>query len=126
MLDVVCAVIFDNDGRFLACRRPSDKHLGGKWEFPGGKVDSGESPEAAIVREIREELAIEVEVLSSFSPVVWDYDGRLIRLIPFRCGILAGVPQALEHDDLLWCTPGDWGLLDWAPADVPILREIAG
>lgn len=127
MLEVVCAVIFDERGCFLACQRPLDRHLAGKWEFPGGKVDPGETREAALVREIREELAVEIEVLSPLSPVVWDYgDGRTICLHPFRCRIVAGLPRAVEHTDLRWCLPAEWDLLDWAAADVPILREIVG
>lgn len=127
MLEVVCAVIFDEQGCFLACQRPKDRHLGGKWEFPGGKVDPGETPEIALIREIQEELAVEIEVLSPLSPVVWDYgDGKTIRLRPFRCRITRGVPVALEHEAVCWCRPTDWPCLDWAAADVPILREIVG
>ncbi len=124
MIDVVCGVIEDGDGRFLACLRPVGKHLGGLWEFPGGKVDPGESPESALVRELREELAVDVEVGHPLAPVIWHYEERTIRLLPFRCVIVSGELQAMEHEQLYWCLPGDFHDLRWADADVPVLREI--
>jgi len=105
MIDVVCGVIEDEGGRFLACLRPQGKHLGGLWEFPGGKVDPGETPEAALVRELMEELSVEIEVVSPLTPVVWAYDERTIRLFPFRCRITGGELHATEHEELLWCSP---------------------
>ncbi len=72
-IDVVCGVILDGEGRCLACRRPEGKHLGGLWEFPGGKVDAGEMPDAALVRELEEELGIRVEVGERLRDVRWDY-----------------------------------------------------
>lgn len=124
MIDVVCGVVENKNGHFLACLRPQGKHLGGLWEFPGGKVDAGESPEAALVRELMEELCVAVEVVSPLTPVVWAYDERTIRLLPFRCRIIDGVPQALEHEELIWCAPENFIDLRWADADVPVLREI--
>lgn len=124
MVEVVCGVIQNSDGAYLACQRPPGKHLGGLWEFPGGKVDAGESPESALIRELREELAVEVEIGTPLSPVVWTYGEKTIRLRPFFCQILAGDPQALEHERLLWCLPANFAELSWAAADIPILREI--
>jgi 8-oxo-dGTP diphosphatase len=125
MMDVVCGVIGNESGQFLACLRPAGKHLGGLWEFPGGKVDPGESPESALVRELLEELAVRVEVEAALSPVIWNYGERTIRLLPFRCRIVGGGLQAIEHEELRWCSPDDFDDLDWAAADVPILREIS-
>jgi 8-oxo-dGTP diphosphatase len=124
MIEVVCGVIADGAGRFLACLRPKGKHLAGLWEFPGGKVDGGESPEAALVRELREELGIEVAVGSAFKPVVWSDDHVTIRLRPFHCVITGGRLRALEHEELRWCAPEEFDLLEWAAADRPILVEI--
>lgn len=124
MMNVVCGVIENASGQFLACLRPTGKHLGGLWEFPGGKVDPGESPETALVRELLEELAVVVEVGIPLSPVIWNYGNRTIRLLPFRCRIIGGELQALEHEKLLWCLPQDFDDLIWAAADLPILREI--
>ena len=125
MIEVVCGVIENAAGQFLACLRPEGKHLGGLWEFPGGKVDPGESPESALVRELLEELAVRVEVGSPLSPVIWNYGERTIRLLPFRCRIISGELRAVEHEQLLWCLPENFNDLIWAAADVPILREIA-
>ncbi len=124
MVDVVCGVIENDDGRFLACLRPQGKHLGGMWEFPGGKVDAGESAQAALKRELLEELTIDVEVGVALTQVIFPYDDRIVRLLPFRCRIVEGTPQALEHEEILWCLPQDFHQLPWASADLPILREI--
>ncbi|NQX01533.1 (deoxy)nucleoside triphosphate pyrophosphohydrolase [bacterium] len=124
MTEVVCGVIEDERGRFLACLRPQDKHLGGLWEFPGGKVEPGESAESALVRELREELGIEVVVGAPLQPVNWCYQETEIRLRPFRCRIIGGELRALEHERLLWCAPADFDDLAWAAADVPVWREI--
>lgn len=121
---VVCAVIEDSKGRFLACLRPQGKHLGGFWEFPGGKLDPGESPEVALARELCEELAIHAEVGPPLAPVLWSYGDTHIHLMPFRCKITAGEPQAIEHERLLWCAPADFQSLAWAAADIPILRQL--
>jgi 8-oxo-dGTP diphosphatase len=125
MVDVVCGVIENSEGRFLACLRPAGKHLGGLWEFPGGKVDPGESPESALVRELQEELAVDVEVGLPLTAVIWSYEERTIRLLPFRCSIVGGELRAIEHEKLCWCLPEDFNDLPWADADVPILREIS-
>jgi 8-oxo-dGTP diphosphatase len=124
MIDVVCGVIEGANGRFLACLRPQGKHLGGLWEFPGGKVDAGESPEAALARELMEELGVLVHVGEPLREVVWHYEGRSIRLLPFFCTILSGELVAIEHEELRWCAPEDFDSLIWAAADQPILNEI--
>jgi 8-oxo-dGTP diphosphatase len=124
MMEVVCGVIENSAGEYLACLRPDGKHLGGLWEFPGGKIDPGESPEAALVRELQEELAIRVEVGKALTPVVWIYGELTIRLLPFLCRIDGGELQAIVHDELVWCAPENFNDLAWADADVPILSEI--
>jgi 8-oxo-dGTP diphosphatase len=124
MIDVVCGVIENAAGGFLACLRPQGKHLGGLWEFPGGKVEGAESPEAALVRELMEELGVLVEVDRPLAPVVWKYDRATIRLLPFHCVIVGGQLAAHEHEELLWCAPEEFSKLHWAAADLPILAEI--
>ena len=124
-MDVVCGVIEDSEGRFLACLRPEGRHLGGLWEFPGGKIEPGESPEAALVRELAEELGIRVEVGAALRPVEWHYPRGSIRLLAFRCRILEGEPQPHEHERLMWCAAEDFGTLAWADADVPVLAQLA-
>lgn len=124
MTEVVCGVIEDGSGRFLACLRPEGKHLGGLWEFPGGKIEVGESPEDALVRELREELAIEVEVGAALEAVRWTYDRGEILLLPFLCKISSGEPSPIEHERLCWCAPRDFETLAWAAADLPILEQL--
>jgi 8-oxo-dGTP diphosphatase len=124
-VDVVCGVIVDGEGRHLICRRPEGKHLGGLWEFPGGKVDAGEMPDAALERELEEELGIKVEVGERLRDVRWDYGVVVVRLMPFLCKMLSGNPRPLEHSDVCWATLQEAGDLEWAPADTPILEELA-
>ncbi len=114
----------DGNGRFLACQRPQGKHLGGLWEFPGGKIDPGETAESALIREISEELAITIEVDRPLQAVVCNYGMKRIRLHPFRCRILRGEPHPMEHERIQWCAPEDFDSLPWAEADLPILAEI--
>jgi len=121
MIHVVCAVIEDNDGRLLVCRRSSEQAMAGKWEFPGGKVEVGENAEDALIREIREELGCAIDVASSLPLVEHDYPKFSIRLIPYLCRFEGGsVPQILEHAEMRWVTLADCAALDWAEADVPI------
>ena len=122
-VEVVCGLIEKEPGLVLACKRRVGGHLGGCWEFPGGKVEVGEAPEAALVRELAEELAVEVVVVSAMTPVDWDYGRGAIRLLPYRCVLKGGEPEALEHEEIRWCDAGALGGLEWAAADVPVLEE---
>ncbi len=123
MVHVVCAILVREDGRVLVCQRGHGSHLGGLWEFPGGKVEPNELPEAALIREMREELAIEVSCGRSLRPVEWNYGRGAIQLLPFVCHITEGAPRALEHAAMRWCSREEFSSLDWAPADVPVWRE---
>lgn len=123
MMDVVCALIQNDDGKILACKRAKGGHLAGHWEFPGGKIEPGESKRAALLREIHEELGVSVDVGDPLNAVKWT-DGRIeICLSPFRCRLLLGSPRPLDHEEIRWCEPDELRLLDWAPADIPILQE---
>lgn len=124
MIKVVCGVIGNEAGEVLACLRPEGKHLAGLWEFPGGKVDEGEKPEDALIRELREELSVEVEILDSLAEVIWNYGDRTIQLLPFRCRIIGGTLQATEHEEVLWCSAEAAAGLAWAEADLPVLDEV--
>ena len=125
MIEVVCGVIQDEDGKVLACRRAADRHLGGLWEFPGGKVEDGEDPRAALARELSEELGIVVKVGDRFDAVVEWTDGVVrIRLSGFLCEIEEGTAEPLEHDEIRWCEREELPGFDWAEADLPILKEL--
>lgn len=122
---VVCAIIL-RDGRILLAQRPPDKKLGGLWEFPGGKVEPGESAEAALHRELEEELGCRVRVTQALAPFVHAYDWGRIELIPFLCELATGSaePQAHEHTALAWVVREDLQNYDLAPADVPVVRAL--
>ncbi len=124
VIHVVCAVIESDAGLILACQRDDDRHLGGLWEFPGGKIEKGESAEEALIREIQEELGIVIEPISEMRFVVWEYKERTIQLQPYRCKITSGIPTALEHKALSWCPVSELEQFDWAGADLPIVREL--
>jgi 8-oxo-dGTP diphosphatase len=121
-IEVVCGLI-EHEGRLLACLRPPGKHLGGLWEFPGGKVEPDESKESALIRELHEELHIQVSVLNALTPVDWADEHVRIRLYPFLCCLESGTPHPAEHSEIRWCSPADLPLLTWAEADIPIFRE---
>jgi 8-oxo-dGTP diphosphatase len=120
--DVVCAII-EQDGRFLIAQRPKGKSLSMKWEFPGGKVQEGESHTVALSRELHEELLIEVAIIQPLTPVNHAYGDFSLRLVPFRCRITAGTPVATEHERLEWIGIDEACLYDFPEADIPVLEE---
>ena len=124
MVDVVAALIWDGD-RFLICQRPAHKARGLLWEFVGGKVEPGESPQQALVRECREELDILVDVGDVFMELTHAYPDITVRLTLFRARIAAGEPKLLEHNAIAWITPAEIPGYDFCPADAAILRRLA-
>ena len=122
-VDVVAALIWEKD-KFLICQRPANKTRGLLWEFVGGKVESGESLQQALMRECAEELAINVEVGKQFMQVIHAYPDMLIRLTLFHCTIPSGYPQALEHNALEWIHPSQTDNYEFCPADTDILTKI--
>ncbi|NTV92967.1 MAG: (deoxy)nucleoside triphosphate pyrophosphohydrolase [Chlorobiaceae bacterium] len=120
--DVVCAII-ERNGRFLIARRPEGKTFALKWEFPGGKVESGESPQDALHRELAEELGVVVEILQQLTPVFYSYSDFSLQLIPYRCLILSGEPVPVEHAALEWISVDGAAFYDFPEADAPILEE---
>ena len=123
MTEVVAALIWNKD-RFLACQRPAHKARGLLWEFVGGKVESGETKEQALIRECREELAITLSVGDVFMDVVHEYPDLTVHLTLFNATIAAGEPQTLEHNDIKWITPSEIPNCVFCPADEEILAKI--
>ena len=121
---VVCALI-ERDGRVLLARRPPHKLLPLKWEFAGGKVEPGEDPAAAIVREIREELGCAVRVVRVLPRFTHDYGRVVIEMIPFVCALEAGTsePHPHEHTEIAWVEPARLLTFDLAAADVPVVAD---
>lgn len=124
-IPVACLVLVDSGGAVLATRRPKDKALGGRWEFPGGKLNDGEPAETALRREIREELHLKLGEVSPLCPVIHQYSFGTIRLIPFlaRCSIRP-VLHLAEHTAHRWITCEEASALNWAPADLPVLAQL--
>lgn len=123
MVEVVAALIWD-EGKFLICQRPENKARGLLWEFVGGKVEEGESKEQALIRECREELAVEIDVGRAFATVVHKYPDIAVRLTVYECIISAGELQLLEHNALKWITPSEIPEYNFCPADKSILEKI--
>lgn len=122
---VVAALIWDGN-RFMICQRPAHKARGLLWEFVGGKVEPGETKQAALIRECREELAVELDVGQVFMEVVHEYPDLTVALTLFHAAIAQGVPQKLEHEDIQWITPAQIPGYDFCPADEEILKKIIG
>lgn len=119
---VVAAALYDTEERLLAARRSAPPELAGRWELPGGKVEPGETPEHALVRELREELGIEAEPLARV-PGEWPLKaGYVLRV--WRCHLRSGAPRPLQdHDELRWLTADEVWSVDWLDQDVPAVKE---
>lgn len=124
IIEVVAALIVEN-GKFLICRRPEHKARAGLYEFVGGKVEKGETKEEALVREVREELGVEISVGELFCSVRHDYPDISICLSLYKAQIVKGEPQLLEHSDMRFIAPDEIPSYDFCPADIDILKKLA-
>lgn len=122
-MKVVAALIRDKN-RILICKRPPHKAQGNLWEFVGGKVEQGETPQQALVRECQEELAIEIVPKELFFEIQHEYDDRIVDLMVFCAEIKSGIPKAIEHQEICWATVQTLGQYDFCPADLPVLEKI--
>lgn len=123
VIDVTCALIVDNQNRVLAAQRSSTMSLPLKWELPGGKIEPNETPEECLVREINEELDIEIEILKKLQSNAHTYPNIIVNLIPFISKHVGGVISLKEHANYQWLDGNELFDLDWADADVPILHN---
>ena len=123
VVEVVAAVI-ERDGRILIARRLAASHLGGLWEFPGGKPQPGESAEAALVREIREELDAAVAVGELLDTVDWSYPEKTVRLRFFRCA-LQGEARPAEGQEIAWVRPAELRDYEFPPADAGLVDRLS-
>jgi 8-oxo-dGTP diphosphatase len=120
---VVAAALVDGEGRVLLQRRAPGRAMAGLWEFPGGKVESNERPEAALARELEEELGITVET-GALMPAAFasaDNEGRHMLLLLYLCREWRGEPRALDAAELAWVRPADMAALPMPPADEPLI-----
>jgi 8-oxo-dGTP diphosphatase len=122
---VVAAVIRDGAGRILLTRRPEGAHMGGLWEFPGGKVETGEAPLAALERELEEELAITARIGSPLTFSVHDEPGMRILLLFFAATLGDAEPKALEDQEIAWVLPEDLPSYPTPPADTELIRILS-
>lgn len=120
----VCAAVIANQEKILLTQRPADKPHGGFWEFPGGKIDQGESPHQSLIRELREELDIEISVGPVLETVYHHYHWGSVLIIAYRCLWQAGEIKHLEVADHAWVFPEDLTDYRILPADRPIVEKL--
>ena len=123
MVHVTCAVIRDGE-RFLICQRSEQMKMPLKWEFPGGKVEEGESLEDCLIREIKEELDVFLSIDAALEPEIHHYNSFSITLYPFLCTIKEGTINLREHAQYKWILQDEFSMYDLADADVPILKQL--
>ena len=123
MTEVVAALIWDSD-KFMICQRPAHKARGLLWEFVGGKVESGETKEKALIRECKEELDVLLSVGDVFMDVTHEYSDITVHLTLFNAAISEGEPQKLEHNDIQLITLSEIPNYEFCPADEEILAKI--
>ncbi|GLO68052.1 (deoxy)nucleoside triphosphate pyrophosphohydrolase [Oceanobacillus kimchii] len=122
-IHVVGAVIVKDD-KILCAQRGESKNLSYKWEFPGGKIETNETPQEALEREIREELQCNIGVGEQIDHTVYEYDFGVVHLTTFYCTLQKGTPVLTEHENVKWLYKHEMSELDWAPADIPAVEKI--
>jgi len=123
IIQVSCAIIVSQQNKILVTQRAANMSLPLKWEFPGGKIEHGEIEEEAIIREIREELYVEISIISKLPKFIHHYESFSIALIPFICKIEKGEIKLTEHQAFRWLNPNNLLDLDWAEADIPVAQH---
>lgn len=125
VIKVVAAIIENDNNEILCALRSPIMSLPNMWEFPGGKIESGETLKEAIEREIKEELHCDVEFIDIFNDNTFEYDKFIVNLITIKCHITARTPTANEHSKLIWLHRENLLSLNWAPADVNAVKQLA-
>lgn len=121
----VTAAIIQRDGKLLICQRPIGKHCELLWEFPGGKIESGETPEECLIRECREELDCTVEIEQAVQEIKYEYSDITVNVHFYLCKLLDGEPSCIEHNDIKWHTLDEIAELTLCPADKILLNFVA-
>lgn len=123
---VVVGAVIEHDGKIFATKRGPNMSLAGLWEFPGGKIEAGETPQEALAREIQEELGCTVTVNDLVTTTDHEYDFGIVSLSTYRCSLVSGIPTLTEHSESVWISAESLGELEWAPADIPAVEILAG
>ncbi|GAE01150.1 (deoxy)nucleoside triphosphate pyrophosphohydrolase [Clostridium sporogenes] len=124
LIKVVGAIIENENNEILCALRSTKMSLPNLWEFPGGKIEKGESLADAIVREIKEELDCTISFIDVFNENTHEYDKFIVNLTTVRCKLMDGQPIANEHDKLIWLSKENLISLNWAPADIPAVEQL--
>jgi len=126
IVSVVAALIFDDQNRLIITRRPEGKHLAGKWEFPGGRIESGETLQQALAREIKEELNLEIEVGALYYQDVFEYDVKTVDISFFHCRPknTTDQPQAVEVAEWKRVRLSELEQYEFPPADTALIRQL--
>lgn len=122
-IKVVCGIIY-NDNKVLICRRKIELSFGGYWEFPGGKIEKGESHETSLTRELMEELGMIVEIKEHFDTSIYNYGEITIELIAYKCVYIEAKFNLIDHDKIEWVYIKDLINWDFAPADISIVNHL--
>ena len=125
MINVVCGIIFNSEGKIFIARRKPDKSLGGFWEFPGGKIEKGETGKTSLSRELNEELDMQVEVGEFLIENSHDYGSFRIKLTAYKCEFVEATMKLVDHDQYKWVLPEELLSFELAPADIPIAERVA-
>ena len=123
-IHVAVGIITNSASEILLAKRPDHLHQGGKWEFPGGKLEKGESPEHALVREIQEELNTTIEVGELIEMVEYDYPTFHLKMYCYLCQRVTGQLDLLEHSAAKWLTKATLDSVDWLPADIAVVNKL--
>lgn len=123
-VEVVAAIIYNADGCIFATQRGYGKFKD-YWEFPGGKIEVGESPEDALHREIMEELDTEIEIDGLFDTVEWDYPDFHLSMKCYACHVVSGSLTLKEHESAKWLLPAELNSVNWLPADAGVLKKLS-
>lgn len=123
MIEVTAAVIIEK-GKVLIAQRAENQKMAGKWEFPGGKVEQGETYEECLKREISEELGIKIEIEGLFVENIYRYDSGTIKLIAYKARYIEGEYDLSVHNQIKWVKPDELDNYDFAPADILIIKKL--
>jgi 8-oxo-dGTP diphosphatase len=124
VLNVVCAIIIKNDGRILITQRSERMKMPLKWEFPGGKIEIGENAEHAVIREIKEELNLNIRIVKSHLPYKHQYPGFTLLMMPYETEIVSGELFLKEHWNYAWVYPSEFPSFDFSDGDMEIVRRL--